>query len=122
MTFIIGILCGLVVTEALLSPSIFNKYLAEDFSTRVIISIIMLFPLGFVMGLPFPLGLRRITETSSSTHEQRLITAWAWGMNGYTTVIGSASTVFIAVYFGFKAALFAGLLVYIIGLLAVRKI
>jgi len=66
--------------------------------------------------MPFPLGLRAISLTYPDPARRTEMTAWVWGMNGYFTVIGSAATVFIALFAGFKAALILGLLTYIAGL------
>ena len=80
----------------------------------------MLLPLGFVMGMPFALGLRVINRIQQNEEERRKLIAWAWGVNGYTTVIGSAATVFIALYFGFKVALIVAIIAYLLGLAAIR--
>lgn len=109
-----------VCAETVLSPIIFDSFLYQDFGMRIAIASMILLPLGFVMGMPFSLGLRLISDTTPDPIERQSISAWAWGMNGYFTVIGSASTVFIAVLFGFKMALSLAVLAYVIGLLAIR--
>ncbi|MCB0322278.1 MAG: hypothetical protein KDD69_01860, partial [Bdellovibrionales bacterium] len=110
------------LSEAFLSPLVFQAFLAQEFPVRIAIASVLLLPLGIVMGLPFPIGLRLIAAFSPDERETRRMTAWAWGMNGYFTVIGSAATVFIAVFAGFTAALWIALGTYLIGLFSVRRL
>ncbi len=110
-----------VLAETFISPLVFKTFLGLPFAGRIAVATLMLLPLGFLMGMPFALGLKLISEIDCSDEERTQLTAWAWGMNGYFTVIGSASTVFIALFFGFKAALFSGIAVYLLGLLAIRN-
>lgn len=120
LTRVVATLVALLVIETLLAPVVFSSFLSAGFAARVAIASALLFPLGFVMGMPFPLGLRLINDTTTDEEQRQKITAWAWGMNGYWTVIGSASTVFIAVLGGFQAALVIATAAYIIGLFAMK--
>jgi len=54
---------------------------------------------AFVMGMPFPLGLRRIANRDAS------VAAWAWGMNGCSSVIATGLATVIAVELGFSMLL-----------------
>ena len=113
---------ALALLETLVAPWVFKYCLALGFTQRVLVASALLLPLGFVMGMPFPLGLQLINKTTQDESERRCISAWAWGMNGYFTVIGSAATIFIALLAGFKAALITAVATYIIGFLAIRRI
>ncbi|MCB9297037.1 MAG: spermidine synthase-like protein [Lewinellaceae bacterium] len=53
-------------------------------------------PLGFLMGMPFPLGIRRLAGGG------RGAVSWAWGVNGYCSVISTALATLIAVELGFS--------------------
>ena len=104
--------------EAVLAPRIFEAFLHLPFAGRIAVAACMLFPLGFVMGMPFALGLRLISERHPDESERRRMMAWAWGLNGYMTVVGSAATVFVALQVGFKGALVLGIAAYLLGLVA----
>lgn len=119
---IILTLVGFVLLETLLAPLVFAAFLSQPFAARIAISALLLMPLGFLLGMPFPIGLRLINETTEGEQERQRITAWAWGMNGYWTVIGSAATVFIAVLGGFKSALLIATAAYLVGLLSIRNV
>jgi SAM-dependent methyltransferase len=59
---------------------------------KIAISIVLVAPLAFVMGMPFPLGLRRLAEAD---------VPWAWGINGTASVLSSMLATLVAVHFGF---------------------
>ena len=69
-------------------------------------------PLGLVMGMPFPQGLRRAGQGSLAAPP------FYWGLNGILSVVGSVGTVVIALTFGFRAAMIAGAVCYIVAALA----
>jgi len=77
------------------------------FTAKVVLSAILLAPLGFLMGMPFPAGLREIAgqdgafikETENTTVE------WAWAMNAASGVLGSVLAILLALNFGLNATL-----------------
>jgi len=114
---VIAGLTALLLVETAAAPYLFERYLGLELSGRIFVSALMLFPLGVLMGMPFPLGLRLIDELHHEDGVRREFVAWAWGINGYTTVIGSTATVFIALQYGFHAALIIAAAGYVLGLL-----
>ncbi len=69
-------------------------------------------PLGLLMGMPFPLCLRRVGADSP-----RLI-PWFWGINGFTSVIGSVLATMIAITYGYNAVTIASASAYGLALIA----
>lgn len=63
---------------------------------KLALLLLAIVPLGFLMGMPFPLGIRHLSES-----EGRGI-PWAWGVNGYFSVISTALATIIAVEAGFS--------------------
>ena len=61
---------------------VFDAALALTSGWRILISVLMLLPFGFFMGMAFPLGILCIEGRS------RGAVAWAWAMNGLFTVVG----------------------------------
>ncbi|MGQ9544433.1 MAG: hypothetical protein ACUVQX_01475 [Candidatus Bathycorpusculaceae bacterium] len=57
----------ILMTYLLLLPHLFAIWLPYDSPTRIIISVILLIPLGFFMGIPFPSGLRALEQSSSQS-------------------------------------------------------
>ena len=73
---------------------------------RILFVIVSLTPLGLVMGMPFPLGLRAVASWAGQQ------VALAWAVNGVLSVIGSILAVALAIRFGFSAVLLAGGVAY----------
>ncbi len=96
-----------------ISPLVFKAFLGYPMAVRIFVSIILITPLGLLMGMPFPLGI-----TLTNRIAQGLI-PWVWGINGYATVIGSVLCVILALMFGFKAVMFIACGVYLAGMLTV---
>ena len=107
---------GVVILLLLLSPPLFNHFLGLATPLRFIISLLMLAPLGLLMGMPFPLGIQMVNH-----HSPRLI-PWVWGVNGYFTVMGSILSVVFALCFGFRFVLITASCIYLVGLSAVMGI
>ena len=69
---------------------------------RLILGVLMLVPLGVLMGLPFPLGVAWL-----ESHRQNWI-PWAWAVNGCTSVIASILAAILSLSYGFSLVLFLG--------------
>lgn len=108
------ILLTLLLT-AFVTPYIFNAALGWSLLARVLVSVLLLCPLGILLGMPFPSGLRIIGE------EAHALVPWAWGVNGFFTVIGTVGALILGMAFGFKAVLVVAAACYLIALGAVLK-
>jgi hypothetical protein len=73
---------------------------------RIAIAALLIAPLAFFMGMPFPLGLARVEAGAA-----RLV-PWAWGVNGCASVTGAVLATLLAIHFGFTAVVLAALLLY----------
>jgi len=73
---------------------------------KILLSIALITPLGFCMGMPFPMGLSALATSPSS------LTAWAWGINGCASVISAILATLLAVHFGFNAVILLALAFY----------
>ena len=78
---------------------------------RIAIAVALLAPLATAMGMPFPLGVGRIGAAGPS------LVAWAWGINGYTSVLGSVLTIALSLAFGFQIVIWIGAGVYAVAFL-----
>ncbi|HSB51622.1 MAG TPA: hypothetical protein VLD40_03090, partial [Dissulfurispiraceae bacterium] len=67
----------------------------------------LLLPLGLLMGIPFPLGLRVLGERSET------LIPWAWAINGCFSVLAPLLAVMLAMIVGFKGVLWLGALCYL---------
>ena len=85
-----------------------DALLAMPIGARLVAAAVMVFPISFFMGMPFPLGVLAVQDLS------RAAVAWGWGMNGLFTVVGGLGSVLVSVNYGFRAALIVGLVIYAI--------
>ncbi|HLJ87163.1 MAG TPA: hypothetical protein VKZ53_10090 [Candidatus Angelobacter sp.] len=92
-------LIALIVLNVVLLPSLLPTAVGLSFIAKLIVSVAILFPLGFLMGLPFPSGLKLLADSGDSTLE------WAWAMNAAASVLGSVAAMVIALHYGLSVAL-----------------
>ena len=74
--------------------------------SRYLFSILLIAPLGFCMGMPFPMALASISQTTPA------LIPWAWGINGCASVISAILATLIATQFGFTVLIFLALGLY----------
>lgn len=85
------------------------KWIVSSIDIRILITIAMLFPLGFFMGMPFPHGIKTLKKAQKESGIPLV-----WGINGVMSVGGSVLAVIIAMKLGFSYTLAAGALVYLL--------
>ena len=95
---------------------LFDAALGLPVSLRMLIAGLYLFPIGFFMGMAFPLGVLCVERRSPGA------VAWAWGMNGLFTVIGGLASVLLSVFLGFTVTELIALGIYGIALLALSRL
>jgi hypothetical protein len=89
-------------------PAIQEATIHFDSATRGAIVVAVIFPLAFLMGMFFPLGIR----LSSPRH--RAMVPWFWAVNGCLSIVGIFGSRTIGLFFGFSAALTLGLALYVV--------
>jgi hypothetical protein len=79
--------------------------------TRMGVALALLVPMGVVLGIPMPTGIRLLRERAPQ------MVAWAWGINGALSVLGATLAIFIAMNWGFQVTLLTASGSYLIGML-----
>jgi hypothetical protein len=74
---------------------------------RIAMTILLLAPLGLLMGSQAPLGIKVMGAGAPG------LIPWAWGLNGLASVIATALGTLLALLSGFSSLLFAGAVVYL---------
>ncbi len=108
---------GVVISALLLlfyQQVLFDMFLQYSTIARIIIAILMIFPLAFFLGMPFPLGILAVQYKPEGT------VAWAWAFNGLFTVVGGIFCAIFSVYFGFRATMLVAVGIYILALVMYR--
>ena len=95
-----------------LLPTIQDQFLGTTLAVRILVTIAVLAPLGLVLGMFFPLGIRR----AESVHGD--LVPWAWGINGFASVTGGVLAVVLAMSFGFERVWALSVGIYALGVAA----
>ncbi|MFU0825427.1 hypothetical protein [Clostridium sp.] len=77
---------------------------------RFIVVFLSLFPMGFLMGMPFPSGIRRVGAIGN----EESIVPLMYGINGIFSVLGSILAIVISMKFGFNVTIYTGAVIYIL--------
>lgn len=85
----------IIMGYAVLLPNFTHKFIHYSFSARIVLSLVVLFPLGFMLGQFFPTGLTIVGEKNSS------FIPWAYAVNGVASVIASIFSIILAMAYGF---------------------
>jgi spermidine synthase len=95
---------------------VFDIFLTMNIAVRIFAAGLMIFPLAFFLGMPFPLGVLCVRDQVHGT------IAWAWAMNGLFTVIGGFLSVVLSVHIGFRATVLVAIAIYILATFLFRRI
>ena len=117
LRWIFPLLLVLAVAQALLVPSVFLSTQKWELPMRIALSVFLLAPLGLLMGMPFPLGIRWLSARSPPTPPpggEGGVVAWMWGINGTASVLGSVLSVILALNLGFRITLLIGAGCYLV--------
>ena len=96
-------------------PQVLPFFQGKPLFFRQMMTVLLIAPPGFLMGMPFPLGIRLAGSQCP------FLVPWAWCANGCASVLGSILPVIIALAWGFQAVFFLAALLYAVSLLAVWK-
>lgn len=109
-----------LVASGFMTPAAVDRF--EDATTpvRILTAAVILAPMGLVMGMPFPLGMKVASLRPNAP------TVFFWGINGATSVCASVLAVAIAMGWGISTSFWAGCCCYAaasaaLGLLALRR-
>jgi hypothetical protein len=105
---LLGTVAVLVTLLALLAPVVSNAAIPWPLPLKVLVTAALIVPAAFAMGMPFPTGLARLEGRHPAS------VRWAWALNAASSVLGSASAIFFAIYIGLKETLLIGGLMYVL--------
>ena len=110
---------GALLIDVIFLPRWLESWFGLTLYSRMAVSGLLLAPLGFVMGMPFPTGLRALAaRAESNLHLSADDNAveWAWAMNAAASVLGSVLAMVIAIQFGLNVTLACGIAAYLFAL------
>ena len=109
----IALLTGLY---AALLPAVFMGCSGWPDAAKAVVSVVLLAPLAFCMGVPFPCGLQVVSTRWNTA------VPWAWGINACASVIGATLASVLAVHLGFRAVLASAVGMYALSALGARRL
>ncbi len=105
------IVAVLVAILAAIVQPVLSSGVGLPFYVKVLLTVLMLAPAGFAMGLPFPTGLRMLERAHPPS------VRWAWSLNAAASVLGSVGALVLALYLGLVQTLLIGGALYILAAL-----
>ncbi len=99
-------LAGALVLYSALLLTLVHALQAAPLAVRAAAAVLWLAPLAYLMGTPFPLGLRSLAEGSRSR------IAWAWATNGFASVVATPLAALLALEVGTRALFLAAAAAY----------
>jgi spermidine synthase len=87
--------------------SLFHNLGIVHLGIKIAISLTLIAPLAFAMGMPFPLALSVLKRDEIS------LLPWAWGINGYASVISAILATLTAIQFGFQSVILTAIFIYL---------
>jgi spermidine synthase len=103
---VLGI-AAIALLYLVLLPPLFDWLMPLRDVLKVTLSLLLIAPLAFFMGMPFPLGLARV-----GAREPALV-PWAWGINGCASVLAAILATILAIHLGFTAVVLIALALYL---------
>ena len=101
------IVAALVAALAFAAPVVSNAGIVWPLPLKMLVTALLIAPAAFAMGMPFPSGLTRMEKFHSPS------VRWAWALNAASSVLGSATAIFLAIYLGLRETLLVGGVMYI---------
>ncbi len=113
LRWILLAVAGAVAILAFIAAPISEMGVGWPLIVKMAITVVLIAPVGFLMGIPFPTGLTRL----EARYPQAV--RWAWSLNAASSVMGSATAIFLAIYLGLRLTLLIGGSLYLGALLIV---
>jgi len=106
---------GVILFTLVVTPTVLSLALGLALPWRVAIAVLLVAPLGILLGVPFSTGLRLVGQ------EAPPLVPWAWAVNGFFTVIGSVGAMILGMAFGFTVVLMIAAVCYAAALIAIQR-
>jgi len=100
---LLALITAIIGVYLVLVPWLLATTVGYPFLLKLLLSGLVLVPLGFFMGMPFPTGLRLVDTVE-----------WAWALNAAASVLGSVMAMVIAIHFGLTVTLACAAAAYLL--------
>lgn len=100
-----------IIADIFLFPFLGEALATCSLFIRIAISLLWVLPLGFFMGMPFVKGGKKVGE----------LIDWGFAVNGAASVVGSVLVLVLAFNYGFKIAILAGVIAYLLAMVLINS-
>src|SRR5438552_905342 len=112
----LGCIALLTALLALVLSSMLSALVWLPLELKMAMTVALIAPVGFAMGMPVPTGLQRLGEWHAPS------VRWAWSLNAASSVMGSVGALVCAIYLGLVQTLIIGGLFYLAALAVVARV
>jgi len=102
----VAFILGLGIVDLIVTSLLSEAFNWLPVSMKIVIAVLLLGPLAFSMGMPFPLALTGVGADGPD------LVPWAWAVNGCASVIAAVLATLLAIHFGFAAVVMTALVLY----------
>jgi SAM-dependent methyltransferase len=105
----------ITIAYLFLLPPLFRLSMPLHDTLKILITIALISPLAFLMGMPFPLGLSLVARRDAP------LIPWAWGINGCASVLSAICATILAIHAGFVTVILLAMLLYLLAAVIFEK-
>ena len=113
---VLGLVAILATALALAVSGALTALVWLPWAVKMAVTVALIAPLGFAMGMPFPAALKRLEEWHAPS------VRWAWSLNAAASVFGSVGALVAAIYLGLMQTLVMGGLFYLAALAVAARV
>ncbi len=111
----LGLIALLTALLAVVLSGLLSALVWLPLPLKMAMTVALIAPLGFVMGMPFPTGLKRLEEWHAPS------VRWAWSLNAASSVLGSVGALICAIYLGLVQTVIIGGVFYLAALAIIAR-
>jgi predicted membrane-bound spermidine synthase len=105
----------LIFICSLIHPLFINFLSSYGPAAKILLMAVFLMPLGFLMGVPFPMGMKLLGETNNE------LIPWAWAINSCLSVLAPVVTIMLALVTGFQSIMWLAAVCYFTAFVSLKK-
>jgi len=105
------LLIGGIFTDEILQATLY-----ASISFRIFLTVVLLFPIAFLMGMPLPFGLETMRHTGRGA-----LQPWYWSLNGAMSVVSTVIVTMISINLGITASYCFGIVCYCVAVFCLLR-
>ena len=108
---VLWVCCIIIFSSTLVLawPTLFDYFVGESLIIRCFVCILILIPLGLLLGFGFPTGMSLISLSGNNA-----LTPWLFGINGAGGVLGSVIAIILSIGYGINFTFMMGAICYLL--------